>query len=66
MINMFFFQGFILDNPFDKTGVDSNAAYYLRTAFFRAGRESGGAFNPDGATFIGKLSKKRFLLLNCV
>ena len=63
-MTFFFFQGFILDSPFDKTGVDSNVAYYLRTAFFRAGRESAGEFNPDGATFIGKLSKKSFLLLN--
>jgi len=52
-------KGFILDLPPDETGIENNDAYSLRTAYFRAGRTSNGAFKADGATFIGKLSKDK-------
>lgn len=53
----FVFQGFILDSPFDKTAIEGNNAYFLKTSFFREGRTYTGKYKKDGATFIGKLSK---------
>lgn len=43
--------------------VDESMSYFVRTSFFREGRESESAFRPGGATFCGRLSKIIFFVI---
>lgn len=47
----------MIDQPYENDTVIGNMGATLRSAFFRKGRTTTGAYKPEGATLIGKLSK---------
>lgn len=49
-----------MDQPFENDSATSNLGFNNRSTYFRKGRSLSGEFRAEGATFIGKLSKKIF------
>jgi len=49
-----------LDQPYENDTATGNTGFNNRSCYFRKGRLISGEFRPEGATFIGKLSKQIF------
>jgi hypothetical protein len=48
-------KGFFNDQPFTANEITGNQAYNTKSGYFRTGRMVNGEFQPEGATFVGKV-----------